>query len=92
MSEPIEDVLNSLVEVLADEEHDRWSRWQRFLHDRAERQPDGGLLLPPDLVARWERQIITRYADLSEAEKESDRAQVRRYLPLIVAALRDRTP
>ena len=32
----------------------------------------------------------TRYADLSEAEKESDREQVRRYLPLIAAAFAER--
>ncbi len=91
MTEPLKDVLNSLIEVLADIEHDRWSHWQRYVHDHARRQPDGGLLLPPDLVARWERQIATRYEDLPESEKESDRDQVRRYLPVIAAALRGHT-
>ena len=48
------------------------------------------MLLPPDLVARWEKQIETKYVDLSEAEKESDREQVRKYLPVIVSALTNR--
>ena len=34
-------------------------------------------------MPRWERQIATTYAELSEKEKESDREQVRPYLPLI---------
>jgi hypothetical protein len=38
-------------------------------------------------VNRWEEQINTDYALLSEAEKESDRDQVRKYLPVIAAAL-----
>ena len=41
------------------------------------------LIIPSKLVAQWERQIATDYADLSEKEKESDRDQVRRYWPLI---------
>jgi hypothetical protein len=44
---------------------------------------DGSIVLPADLVARWERQIATRYDELSEEEKQSDREQVMKYLPLI---------
>jgi hypothetical protein len=33
--------------------------------------------------------MSTPYAQLSEREKESDREQVRRYLPVIVKALAD---
>lgn len=46
--------------------------------------PAGALVLPPDDVARWDRQITTPYADLTQREKESDRAQVRRHLPVFV--------
>jgi hypothetical protein len=38
-------------------------------------------------VQKWEKQIATSYVDLSESEKESDREQVRKYLPLITKAL-----
>jgi hypothetical protein len=75
------------METLAALEHERWARWQRYLHSRCEARADGSLVIPADLVARWEDQIARPYAALSDAEKESDREQVRRYLPAIAAAL-----
>ena len=81
----IEDLLDGLIEQLASVEHERWSHWQRYLHSKGVRQPDGSLLLPADLVARWERQIGTKYAELDDQERESDREQVRKYLPLIAS-------
>lgn len=83
----IQDALESIIELLAANEHERWAHWQRYVHSKARRLPDGSLVLPPDLVARWEAQIATPYEDLSPAEKESDREQVRRYLPLITKTL-----
>lgn len=83
-------VLETLVEKLAAIEHERWAHWQRYMHGKGERQPDGSLVLPAELVRRWDTQIATDYADLSESEKVSDREQVRRYLPLIAAALAER--
>lgn len=84
--ERIDQILESLIEELAAIEHRRWSHWQAFMHAQANRQPDGSLVLTPDLVKKWDRQIATDYAELSEPEKESDREQVRQYLPLIAAA------
>jgi hypothetical protein len=57
------------------------------MHEKGIRQPDGSLMIPADLVQRWQKQIDTPYAELSEKEKESDREQVRRYVPLIIQAL-----
>ncbi|QIQ06170.1 hypothetical protein [Streptomyces liangshanensis] len=74
-----------VMEELAGVEHERWAHWQRYLHSRCERRSDGSLTIPAELVRRWEAQMATPYAELSEAEKESDREQVRRYLPLLVA-------
>jgi hypothetical protein len=82
-----QDVLDRLMEMLAGVEHERWSHWQRYMHSKCERRPDGSLTIPPELVDQWERQLATSYADLSEAEKESDRDQVRRYFPLILTTL-----
>ncbi|MCA6122109.1 hypothetical protein J6500_09410 [Bradyrhizobium sp. WSM 1704] len=73
----------SLLEELAALEHQRWSHWQKYVHEKAQRQPDGSLVLPADLVARWERQFRTVYADLTEDEKNSDREQVQNYLPIL---------
>lgn len=72
-----------LVEELAALEHQRWAHWQKYVHDNGQRQPDGSIVLPADLVVRWERQINTQYADLTAEERESDREQVRKYLPLL---------
>lgn len=74
-----------LIEQLAAIEHQRWADWQDYLHRVCEPQRDGSLVIPAMFVARWERQIATPYADLTEREKESDREQVRRYLHLIQA-------
>jgi len=83
----IDRVLESVVERLAALEHERWSHWQRYMHSKGERRSDGSLVVPAELVLRWEEQMATSYAALSESEKESDREQVRRYLPLIATAL-----
>jgi hypothetical protein len=76
-----------LVEELASVEHERWSHWQRYLHAQCVPGPDGSLVIPAGLADRWATQMNTPYAQLSEKEKESDREQVQRYLPVIAAAL-----
>jgi hypothetical protein len=73
----------SLLEELAALEHQRWAHWQKYVHDKGQRRPDGSVVLPSDLVSRWERQISTAYADLADEEKDSDREQVRKYLPIL---------
>jgi hypothetical protein len=80
--------LDELLETLASVEHERWSHWQRHLHSKCVPQGDGGaLLIPAELVRRWDKQMNTPYSELSEEEKESDREQVRKYLPLIANVL-----
>jgi hypothetical protein len=86
-SEEISSRLEAAVEELAALEHERWAHWQSYVHSVGERRSDGSLLIPPNLVARWERQITTPYSELTEAERESDREQVRRYLPTLVSTL-----
>lgn len=78
---------DSVIERLAAIEHDRWSHWQRYLHAQCVPGDDGSLTIPPDLVRRWTRLMSTKYDQLSEHEKESDREQVRRYLPAIAEAI-----
>lgn len=90
-SEKITEILQSeeLLESLARIEHERWSHWQRYMHAQCITEEDGALVIPGELVRRWSRQMSTAYDDLSEKEKESDREQVGRYLPTIVAAVRE---
>ncbi|BBY89293.1 hypothetical protein [Mycolicibacterium tokaiense] len=85
----IRKVLNSdeLMHRLAAVEHERWGHWQQYVHDHGTRQDDGSLVIPAELVARWDAQIATLYRDLSSDEQRSDQDQVRRYLPTIIDAL-----
>lgn len=83
----VEATLERALETLATIEHERWSHWQRYMHGKGTRQADGSLLLPADLVRRWEVQMTTPYAALTEAEKDSDREQVRNYLRAVIKAL-----
>jgi hypothetical protein len=81
-------LIDELVEELAAIEHARWAKWQQYLHGKAQPRADGSLVIPSELVRRWEHQIETPYSELSEKEKESDREQVRAYLDIIKRALR----
>ncbi|KJV36965.1 hypothetical protein [Luteibacter yeojuensis] len=82
-----EQTLEQIREELAAIEHERWSHWQKYLHGKGVSQPDGSILLPSELVSKWERLIATSYGELTEKEKQSDRDQVDRYIPIIAKAL-----
>ena len=69
--------MSDLMEQLAAIEHDRWADWMRHM-----KMKSPGWVIRMEDIDRWERQMRTPYAELSESEKESDREQVRRYLPL----------
>lgn len=85
----IREILQSqrTIERLAAIEHERWAHWQKYVHDQCERRDDGSLIVPAELVARWEAQIETTYSELSDQEQESDREQVREYLPTVIDVL-----
>lgn len=73
--------LEELKEKLAAIEHERWADWQKWCHQVI--RENGPNLQTENVLMRWDRQIETPYAELSEKEKQSDREQVDRYLPLI---------
>lgn len=77
-------MLEELREQLANIEHDRWAKWQAYLFSKSEWTKDG-YLIPKELCKHWQRQIDTPYSKLSEKEKDSDRKEVDRYLPLLEA-------
>ena len=72
--------LMEFIEVLAEIEHDQWAHWQLYLHGKCSATKDGDLIIPTELVDRWNRQINTPYAKLTEDEKESDREEAKRVL------------
>lgn len=84
-SGPSEDNTAALREALAAIEHERWSDWQAWCHKiLRENCPSPEL---EKVLERWDKQIATPYAELSEQEKNSDREQVDRYLPTLATYL-----
>jgi hypothetical protein len=83
----VEEKMNEFVEKGAALEHDRWARWQKYFFDQCLPQNNDGkyvdLTLCIPKYERWNRQIATPYAELSELEKESDRKESRTYLPML---------
>lgn len=77
--------LKGLRNELASIEHERWSHWQRYQHGKCRLDDDepGALIIPAALVSQWERQAAAQFYELTEKERESDREQVDRYLPLL---------
>jgi len=67
-------------EALADYAHEAWSGWMRYLFDKSIKLADGGVLVPPPAVARWQRQMETPYAQLPDHEKDSDLTEADRML------------
>jgi hypothetical protein len=68
-----------LLEILSEIEHDRWSRWHRYARSN----------WSMERVAQWDELAKTPYANLSEETKEKDRAEVRRYFPLLVTDVKE---
>lgn len=76
-------VEENYIEELADYAHKAWALWTAYLLSNCHVQPNGDLLLPERYVTRWERQINTAYADLSEDEQESDRREARKMTDIL---------
>ena len=69
-------------ERLASIQHDIWSHWMKYQFSKCE-EKDGSLIIPKELVERWKYQMNTKYSNLTEKEKDSDREQVSKFIHLI---------
>lgn len=74
---------NELREALADYAHEAWAGWMKYLFSKSIYNHDDTVTIPASLVARWERQASTAYADLPEEEKNSDREEADKMLELV---------
>lgn len=96
----LEEEFEDFIEKGADLEHERWSKWQSYFFSKCSVKPQSQvngmddryvyLALPKDLYERWVRQMNTSYNELSEQEKESDRIEVRKYIPLVTELISSR--
>lgn len=73
MNTDSEKLSNDMLEELAAIEHERWCRWQSYLHDKCIKNEDGSLTIPREYVVRWHDQMSKPFSQLSEKEKQSDR-------------------
>jgi len=69
-------------EKLADYAHEAWSGWMKYLFKKCSYNLMGEFVMPEWAVERWKRQSDTRYKDLPELEKDSDRAEADRMLKI----------
>lgn len=68
------------LERMSDEVHQIWAQWMMYMFKHGLPRPGGGWIMDDAVYKRWQRQMKTPYAQLSEKEKESDREIARRYL------------
>lgn len=63
---------NKLRERLAELCHKQWLGWMEYLFGKSTSLFTWGSYILFKDVKRWQRQIRTKYEDLSEQEKDSD--------------------
>lgn len=76
-----------LREELAELCHTQWSGWMKHLFSKSSYPDPRGAIIPGNLTERWLRQMNTPYAELSDEEKDSDRAEADRFLAILQQAL-----
>jgi len=83
---------NELREHLAKVQHDIWSHWMQYMFTQGEYKKSSensegrttrAWIMPPGKVVHWQRQMKTEYFDLTDKERESDRHQADKIIPII---------
>ena len=62
--------------------HSQWAGWMTYLFRKGTFNDDGSWTMPAEFVQRWQGQMNSTYADLSEKEQESDRNEADKFLLL----------
>lgn len=74
-------------EKIAEKVHESWSIWMKYLFSQCDNAPsefeEGTQLLPAWAFDRWQRQMNTKYEDLTENEKKSDREHADKIVGII---------
>jgi hypothetical protein len=72
----------STRELLSDYAHEAWCGWMKYMFSKAEINSDGTWTMPQWAVARWQRQMNTKYNELPEEEKKTDREEADKMLSI----------
>lgn len=76
-----------VLEKMADAQHAIWAHWMKYMLSVCVDNHGGSVTIPADKVERWTKQMNTRYLDLSEPEKQSDRDIVKQFMRYELAML-----
>lgn len=79
---------DNVKERFAREIHNIWSHWTQYMFQVELVDIGDSYRLSNKTAERWQRQMDTPYSELTETEKDSDRKQVEKLWPLIVALIR----
>lgn len=74
---------DSLRERLAEYSHRSWANWMAYLFGKSVMHEDGTVVIPANLVTRWNRQSFCEYRWLPESEKGSDRLEADKILDIV---------
>lgn len=72
--------MSVLREELANLCHEQWAGWMMYLFSKCRTMQGRSLIIPAEFVDRWQRQMNTPYAELSESEQNSDRTEADKFL------------
>lgn len=71
-------------EKLANLCHEQWSGWMKYLFGKGKfDNSNGSWIMPKWAVTRWSEQMYTPYRELSDVEKNSDRAEADKFIALL---------
>lgn len=70
-------------ENLASYAHEAWCGWMIYMFSKCVRKNDGTMSIPKWAVDRWVRQSNTKYLELPESEKKSDREEAEKIFKVI---------
>ena len=76
------ETMDNGIERMSDHIHSVWARWIEYMFSFCTENDNGTLTIPKENVDRWSRQRRATYAELLEAEKESDRIEAREILAI----------
>jgi len=65
----------AIIEALSEYAHNSWSEWMKYLFEKGIYCEDGTFKIDKQYAEKWMKQSTTEYNDLSNEEKDSDRAE-----------------
>ena len=83
-------IIANNLESQAECAHEIWSHWTAYQFSICEKDKHGNIVIPKEKADRWERLSQTRYNDLTEQEKKSDRVIAKEFIhPMLEEHLKD---